>query len=245
MAMKAQQAGPSRPAFTLIELLVVIAIIAILASLLLPALAGAKDRAVGMKCVNNKKQLTVAMILYAGDYNDQLPHFAHNYPSPISNWWWQTLSPYISGTNTTKTAVVGGSFHGRDLICPGTKHTNNYSVNYGRVIAYLGQATTLVGSKRLTQVHPQTYLFTDATNIVYTPTNWVFNTDMDRDGILDSDNRLTSEPYYNGFAAPHSGSRGMNRPGDKSGMGFVDGSARLVRRIDFVLNVDKMWGPND
>jgi prepilin-type N-terminal cleavage/methylation domain-containing protein len=73
-----------RRAFTLIELLIVIAIIAILAAILLPVFSHAKQRAQGIQCVNNLRQMTIGWQLYTDENNN---HFApnaamgHNHPA--------------------------------------------------------------------------------------------------------------------------------------------------------------------
>ena len=91
-------------AFTLIELLIVVAIIGLLASLLLPALGAAKDRARTMVCANNLHQINLATIGYVDDFDGYMPT---GFPADASSWM-VGLKPYV-GKSPYYCAPVGGS----------------------------------------------------------------------------------------------------------------------------------------
>jgi len=89
-----------RNGFTLIELLVVIAIIAILAAILFPVFAQAREKARATSCLSNSKQLGLAVLMYAQDYEE-------TYPIGCDDTWWQggwsmTTQPYIKNINVLK-----------------------------------------------------------------------------------------------------------------------------------------------
>ena len=155
--------APGR-AFTLIELLVVIAVSAILAALLLPALAGAKEKSRATQCTNQLRQWGLAFRMYADDNQDFLPRRGQGVQALAqidrAQDWFNALPPYFGSQAFQQLVTISNrpSAHSSSVfICPtaedpGQKYFLPYAMNMNLSPWNLPQPTKFAEVLQPTQV---------------------------------------------------------------------------------------------
>ena len=154
------------PGFTLIELLVVMAVMAILASLLLPVLTRAKEKAKATQCLSNLRQWNLALSLYLHDNDDAIPRRGqgvqplHDIDRPED--WFNALPPLI-GLPTYLAMVTNGTIPKPGdtsvYVCPTARPTtNDYFLSYA--MNFYLSPTLRATPHRLSEIpHPSSLSF--------------------------------------------------------------------------------------
>jgi prepilin-type N-terminal cleavage/methylation domain-containing protein/prepilin-type processing-associated H-X9-DG protein len=155
--------------FTLIELLVVIAIIAILAAILFPVFARAREKARQSACLSNIKQIAMAGLMYAQDFDETFTP-SEQHCDPPNYAWSQLIEPYLKNEQI----LICPSFGGVHTSTCGAAHTKPSSYLHG---GYAINAWRDVGDGGTTQ-HGPGYSWGQNMSDIETPAQLVYVCDQ-------------------------------------------------------------------
>ncbi|MBI2300626.1 MAG: DUF1559 domain-containing protein [Armatimonadetes bacterium] len=230
-----------RRGFTLIELLVVIAIIAILAAILFPVFAKAREKARQSSCSSNEKQLALAIIQYASDYDQKYPrNWTGNCSGP--GWdWMETTQPYIKSIQVTLCPSLpdfvtqacaiglGRSFSGR---------RGGYALNAGR--DDLGPPSQQVGPGPGS--NSSWYTKTEA--MMKYPASTIMLAEISRGA---QGCGMICGTWHSGYWNPWTGGTNINQLGDQHNEGlnlaYTDGHVKWIKR-QALLGQATLFGQN-